>query len=50
LWFLYGVRDELTDDVSETAVGLSFTGHEVEPQTAWNNSAVSGRVLMKLDI
>jgi hypothetical protein len=28
LGFLHGVRGEFTDDVSETAVGLIYTGHE----------------------
>jgi hypothetical protein len=28
LGFLHGVRSEFTDDVSETAVGPIFTGHD----------------------
>jgi hypothetical protein len=31
IWgFLHGVRSEFTDNVSETAVGPIFTGHELE--------------------
>ena len=31
------MRDEFTDDGSETAVGSVFTGHELEPRTPYRN-------------
>ena len=36
--FLHGVRGEFTDDVSETAVGPIFTGHELEREWAASHS------------
>ena len=37
LGFLRCVRDEFTDDVSETAVGPIFTGHELETRQPHRN-------------